>query len=49
VDGVGRLHRAHALTNAYDNYTLGIPNSAGVIETSNPAQGTLVLALTRSF
>lgn len=41
--------RAHALTNAYDNYTLGIPNSAGVIETSNPAQGTLVLALTRSF
>jgi len=41
--------KAHGKTGAYDNYTLGIPNSAGVIETSNPADGTLVLALTRTF
>lgn len=41
--------RAHGKTNAYDNYTLGIPNASGVIETSNPATGTLVLALTRTF
>lgn len=41
--------RAHGKTNAYDNYTLGIPNAAGVIDTSNPAAGTLVLSLTRSF
>lgn len=41
--------KARGKTSAYDNYTLGIPNSAGVIETSNPAAGTLVLALTRTF
>ncbi|WP_373990720.1 TorF family putative porin [Duganella sp. BuS-21] len=41
--------RAHPRTGAYDNYTLGIPNSAGVIPTSNPADGTLVLSLSRSF
>jgi uncharacterized protein (TIGR02001 family) len=41
--------KAHGKTNAYTNYTLGIPNSAGVIETSNPGNGTLVLALTRTF
>lgn len=41
--------KAHGKTNAYDNYTLGIPNSAGVIEASNPATGTIVLALTRTF
>lgn len=41
--------RARGKTDVYDAYTLGIPNSAGKIETSNPAAGTLVLALTRSF
>lgn len=41
--------RAHGKTNAYDAYTLGIPNSAGKIDVSNPAAGTLVLALTRTF
>jgi uncharacterized protein (TIGR02001 family) len=41
--------RAQGATDAYDRYTLGIPNSAGVIESSNPAKGTFVLALTRTF
>jgi uncharacterized protein (TIGR02001 family) len=41
--------RAHGATDAYDRYTLGIPNSAGVIESSNPAEGTFVLSLTRNF
>jgi len=41
--------RARGKTDVYDTYTLGVPNSAGKIETSNPAAGTLVLALTRSF
>lgn len=45
----GAYTRAHGKTAAYDAYTLGIPNSAGVIETSNPAAGTFVLALTRTF
>ncbi len=41
--------KADAATTAYDNYTLGIPNSAGVIETSNPGDGTFVLLLTKTF
>jgi uncharacterized protein (TIGR02001 family) len=41
--------KARGKTSAYDNYTLGIPNSAGVIERSNPADATLVFALTRTF
>lgn len=41
--------RAHGATDAYDRYTLGIANSAGVIESSNPAEGTFVLSLTRTF
>ncbi|HEX8406104.1 MAG TPA: TorF family putative porin [Duganella sp.] len=45
----GAYTRAHGATDAYDRYTLGIPNSAGVIESSNPAEGTFVLALTRIF
>lgn len=45
----GAYTRAHGKTAAYDAYTLGIPNSAGVIETSNPAAGTFVLAVTRTF
>jgi len=41
--------KANGKTNIYDNYTLGIPNSAGVIETSNPGKGTLVLSITKTF
>ncbi|MES2075759.1 MAG: TorF family putative porin [Pseudomonadota bacterium] len=41
--------KAKGATSAYDNYTLGIANSAGVVETSNPADGTLVLSLTKTF
>lgn len=45
----GAYTRAHGKSDVYDNYTLGIPNSAGRIEVSNPAAGTVVLALTRTF
>ena len=41
--------RAKGASNAYDGYTLGIPNSAGTIETSNPASATLVVSLTKTF
>ncbi|MFM9433170.1 uncharacterized protein (TIGR02001 family) [Janthinobacterium sp. CG_23.3] len=41
--------RAKGASDAYDAYTLGIANSAGVIETSNPASGTLVVSLTKTF
>lgn len=41
--------KANPKTSIYDDYTLGIPNSGGVIERSNPAKGTLVLSLTRTF
>lgn len=41
--------RAKGNTDIYDHYTLGIPNSAGVIESSDPAKGTLVLSLTKTF
>lgn len=45
----GAYTRAWGATNAYDNYTLGIPNSAGVVETSEPAAGTLLVMLTKTF
>lgn len=45
----GAYTRADAATGAYDNYTLGIPNSAGIIETSNPGQGSFVLQVTKTF
>jgi uncharacterized protein (TIGR02001 family) len=41
--------KAKGATNVYDNYTIGVPNSAGVIETSNPAAGTVLLSLTKLF
>lgn len=41
--------RAHGATDAYDRYTTGVPNGAGVIETSDPARGTFVVALLRTF
>lgn len=36
-------------TNAYDNYPATTPNSAGVVETSNPLQGNFILSVTRTF
>jgi uncharacterized protein (TIGR02001 family) len=41
--------RAWGATDVYDHYTLGIPNRAGAIESSNPAAGTLVYAVTKTF
>lgn len=41
--------KGNGKTDIYDNYTLGIPNSAGVIESSNPGKGTLVLSITKTF
>jgi uncharacterized protein (TIGR02001 family) len=41
--------RAWGKTDVYENYTLGIPNSAGVIESSDLGKGTLVVSLTRTF
>ncbi len=43
------LTKAFPKTGAYDNYTLGIPNSKGVIETSFPAKATFVLSITKTF
>ena len=45
----GAYTKADGATNVYDAYTLGIPNSAGVIETSNPAVGTFTVGVTRTF
>lgn len=45
----GAYTRAHGATDAYDRYTTGVPNGAGVIETSDPAKGTFVVALLRTF
>ena len=41
--------RAWGATDAYDHYTLGVPNGTGVIDVSNPAAGTIVLAVTKTF
>ncbi len=41
--------KAWGKTDVYDNYTLGIPNSAGVVESSNLGQGTLVVSVTKTF
>jgi uncharacterized protein (TIGR02001 family) len=41
--------RAWGKTAVYETYTLGIPNSAGAVETSNIGKGTLVVSLTRTF
>ncbi|HEY0065381.1 MAG TPA: TorF family putative porin [Telluria sp.] len=43
------MTKAFPRTAIYDNYTLGIPNSGGVIETSNPGKATLVLSITKTF
>ena len=46
---IAALTKAFPKTDIYDNYTLGIPNSNGVIESSNPAKATLVLSITKTF
>lgn len=41
--------KAQGATNAYDDYTLGIPNAAGKVDTSSPGTGTVVVSLTKTF
>lgn len=45
----GAYTKADGATNVYDVYTLGIPNSAGAIATSNPAAATFTVGVTRTF
>ncbi|MFC5458792.1 TorF family putative porin [Massilia niabensis] len=45
----GAWTRAFGATDAYDRYTTGVPNAAGHTAYSNPAEGTFVLTLTRTF
>ncbi len=45
----GAWTRAWGASNAYDHYTLGIPNAAGQFDTSNPAAATFVLAVSKTF
>lgn len=45
----GAYTKAKGATNVYDNYTTGALNTAGVAETSNPAAGTFVLSLNKTF
>ncbi len=41
--------RAWGKTDVYKNYTLGIPNSAGVTESANVGTGTVLVSLTKTF
>jgi uncharacterized protein (TIGR02001 family) len=41
--------RAFGATHAYDRYSTGVPDARGHIAYSNPAKGSVVLSLTRSF
>ena len=41
--------RAYGATHAYDSYSTGVADTAGHIAYSNPAKGSLVLTLARSF
>lgn len=45
----GAYTKANTATNVYDNYTTGVRNSAGYVETSNPAAGTFILSLGKAF
>jgi uncharacterized protein (TIGR02001 family) len=45
----GAWTRAFGATHAYDRYSTGVPDPAGHIAYSNPAKGSVVLTLTRSF
>jgi uncharacterized protein (TIGR02001 family) len=41
--------KAKGATNIYQSYTLGIPNSAGKIDVSDPSKATFVVSISRSF
>jgi uncharacterized protein (TIGR02001 family) len=41
--------RAWGKTDAYERYTLGIADSAGVIDSANVIKGTLAVSLTKNF
>jgi uncharacterized protein (TIGR02001 family) len=41
--------RAWGKTDAYDNYTLGIPNSTGRSESSDVGKGTLLVSISKTF
>jgi uncharacterized protein (TIGR02001 family) len=45
----GAYTRAYGATHAYDRYTTGVPDAAGHIAYSNPARGSVVLTLVRTF
>jgi uncharacterized protein (TIGR02001 family) len=45
----GAYTKARGATDVYDAFTTGALNSAGVAETSNPAAGTVVLSLSKTF
>jgi len=45
----GSYTRAYGATDAYDRYTTGVPDAAGRLAYSNPAEGTFVLSLARTF
>lgn len=45
----GAWTRAFGATDAYDRYTTGVPDAAGHTAYSNPARGTFVLSLARTF
>ncbi|MEN3276710.1 MAG: hypothetical protein V7631_2500 [Massilia sp.] len=45
----GSYTRAFGATHAYDRYTTGVPDGAGRLAYLNPAKGTFVLALSRTF
>jgi uncharacterized protein (TIGR02001 family) len=41
--------KAKGATNAYEVYTLGIPDRSGAFDVSNVARGTLVVSVTKTF
>ena len=45
----GAWTRAWGGTDAYDRYTTGVPRAGGALAVSNPAKGTLVVSLARTF
>ena len=45
----GAITRAWGATDAYDHYTLGVPDAAGQVDASNPAATTVVLAVSKMF
>ncbi len=47
--GAAALTRARGATDIYDHYGTGVPDSAGVLHTSDPMKTTLVLSASRTF